>query len=194
MRRLILGSSSKPRQLLLQRLGLAFEQANPDIDETPRNNESAEQLVRRLAPEKAWALSDRFPDALIIGADQVAVIDGEIFGKPLNHQNAIEQLQKMSGQEIKFLTGLCLFDSRNQTQQVAVEHYRVKFRRLSLASIESYLQKEGVLNCAGSFKVEGLGISLVETLHGNDYTALIGLPLIQLTKMLEAFGLSPLSS
>jgi len=193
LQQLILGSSSRSRQELLMRLRLPFEVAVPDVDETPLTGESPEQLVVRLAQAKAYKVAERFPDALIIGADQVGVLDGEILCKPLTHDNAIKQLKKASGNRVVFFIGLCLVDAKNQTQQQVIETFDVVFRKLSDAMIHTYLQKEHALQCAGSFKAEGLGIALVEEFHGSDFSALIGLPLIRLTKMLETAGMGPLS-
>jgi septum formation protein len=192
-RQLILGSSSKPRLSLLQRLQLPFDIASPDIDETPLEGESPSALVYRLAETKARAVALTFPDALIIAADQVGVLDNKILGKPLTYDNAVKQLQEASGKRMQFFIGLCLFDARNQTQQLAIETFDVVYRQLSLEKIQRYLQKEQPLECAGSCKAEGLGIALIEEFQGKDFSALIGLPLIRLVSMLEAAGLSPLA-
>lgn len=188
-RQLILASSSQPRKSLLERFKIPFTCVNPDVDETPHDNEDPKQLVVRLAKEKALAVSSQYPDALIIGADQVGILDQTILSKPQNHENAIKQLQMMSAKRIKFLIGLCLFDSKIKSEQICLETYDVVFRHLTIQMIENYLQNESALNCAGSFKVEGLGIALVDELQGEDYTALIGLPLIRLRKMLASAGL-----
>ncbi len=193
MRQLILGSSSKPRKQLLERLHLPFKIAAPDIDESPLSNETPVQLVQRLALEKARKIAESFPDALIIGADQVGVLDNEILTKPLTHENAINQLQKMSGENVEFLIGLCLLDSNNHTYQITLEKFSVTFRLLTSDMILTYLKKEDALQCAGSFKAEGLGIALVKEFHGEDFSALIGLPLIQLSNMLNQVGCGPLA-
>ncbi|MDR3478266.1 MAG: Maf family protein [Gammaproteobacteria bacterium] len=192
-RQLILGSSSKPRQALLQRLQLPFEIAAPDVDETPLPNETPSELVYRLAEIKARAVALKYPDALIITADQVGVLDNQILGKPLTHKNAIKQLQQASGKRMQFFIGLCLLDARNQTQQIALETFDVLYRKLTPDQIQRYLKKEQPLECAGSCKAEGLGIALIEEFQGKDFSALIGLPLIRLVSMLEAAGLSPLA-
>lgn len=192
MRTLILGSSSKPRQNLLKRLQIPFEIASPDIDETPLLGESAEQLVMRLAEAKARKVAEQYPDAFIIGADQVGVLENQILGKPHTHENAVKQLEKMSGKRVEYFIGLCLLDAKNKTRQCALETFSVTFRNLTSKMIENYLHKEDALQCAGSFKAEGLGIALVQTFHDTDYTALIGLPLIRLTNMLEKAGMGPL--
>jgi septum formation protein len=184
-RQLILGSTSKPRYSLLQRLQIPFEVAAPNIDETPELAETPENLVRRLALQKAKEVAKQFPDALIIGADQVGVIDGVIQGKPLTYENAYVQLQNASGKTIRFFIGLCLYDARDKTYQIAIEEFDVVYRKLSLQTIEKYLKKEQPLECAGSCKAEGLGITLIEEFRGKDFTALIGLPLIRLVDMLE---------
>lgn len=185
MQPLILASTSVPRKLLLERLQIPFTCAAPDVDETSLPDEKPDELVLRLAKQKAEAVAPKFSNALIIGADQVGVLDNTIICKPLIHEQAIKQLLMMSGKRIKFLIGLCLLDTKNNTQQLALETYDVTFRTLSLSTIQNYLKKEAVLNCAGSFSIEGLGISLVAKLEGHDYTALIGLPLIRLVSMLN---------
>jgi septum formation protein len=182
---LILASSSKPRQLLLQRLRIPFVIAPSHVDETPLLNENPTDMVLRLAKEKAYAVTNQFPNAVFIGADQVGLLENTILGKPLNHDNAIKQLTFLSGKLVRFLIGLCVLDTKNNTEQVSLETYDVYFRELTLTMIENYLKKESALECAGSFKAEGLGITLVERFSGNDFTALIGLPLIKLTQMLE---------
>ena len=187
--KLILGSSSPYRRELLDRLGLVYECDSPEIDESRLADESAETLVVRLAEAKARAVAVRHPGALIIGSDQVAVLDGEILGKPGNHDKALEQLRKASGQLVTFQTGLCLYDANSDTAQVDRVPFAVQFRQLTDAQIEHYLQREQPYNCAGSFKSEGLGIALFEWMQGEDPNALIGLPLIRLVSMLETAGL-----
>jgi len=188
--KIILASSSPFRKELLQRLQLNFDTVSPEVDETAKNGELPEDLVTRLSQMKALAVAKNHPKALIIGSDQVAVLDGAVLGKPGNHEKATEQLLAASGKRVSFLTGLCLFDSRNDTLQISVVPFNVEFRQLSPAMIEAYLQHEKPYQCAGSFKSEGLGITLFERLDGDDPTALIGLPLIQLTRMLEKAGVS----
>lgn len=183
---LILGSSSPARLALLQRLQIPFTQMSPDVDETALPGEKAEDLVLRLAKAKACAIPNT--DALIIGCDQVGVLDNTILCKPLTHEKAAQQLRLMSNQRIRFLTGLCLLDTRNNHYQLALETYDVYFRSLSDEMIEAYLQKEKPLHCAGSFQAEGLGITLISKFQGDDYTALIGLPLIRLVDMLSKIG------
>lgn len=188
MSQLILASSSLPRKSLLTRLAIPFEAVSPDVDEAILPNENPRDLVLRLAKKKAQAVATKYPDSLIIGADQVCVVGNKIFSKPSSLEDAEQQLKLMSGKEITFLIGLCLLNSKDDTDQTAVETIAVSFRELSTETIQNYLKKENVLNCAGSFKVEGLGIALVNKIIGDDYTALIGLPLIRLTAMLEKAG------
>lgn len=189
MQQLVLGSTSPYRKELLQRLGLEFITAAPNIDESRRPGESPAQLVRRLAEEKAHAVAKKFSDALIIGSDQVAAIGEEILSKPGTHENAVGQLQRCSGQAVTFVTGLCLLNARSGKAQIEVIPFRVYFRPLNAAQIESYLRREQPYDCAGSFKSEGLGIALFDRLEGDDPATLIGLPLIRLTRMLETEGI-----
>lgn len=184
----ILASSSPSRKMLLERLQIPFQSLSPDVDETPLPGESAKQLVKRLANTKAHVFVDQFPSSLIIGCDQVGVLDDEIICKPLTHANAVAQLQKMSGRKIRFFTAICLIDTRNHHIQESTEIYDVYFRDICVDEIEEYLLKEESYHCAGSLHVEGLGISLLEKLDGADYTALIGLPLIRLVTMLRAIS------
>lgn len=189
-RTLILGSSSPFRKELLQRLGLDYQTLSPDIDETRLTDESAIQMVKRLSLEKAKAIAAIAPDALIIGSDQCAVLKDTILGKPNNHENAVQQLQASSGQKVQFLTGLCLYDSRTDEYQLDLVPYGVEFRDLSREEIERYLRSETPYNCAGSFKSEGLGVTLFKGFTGSDPTALMGLPLIRLTEMLRHTGIA----
>lgn len=190
MKQLILASSSEFRQELLRKLQLPFSSVSPDIDETPQNDESSIQLVERLAIQKAkaGAMMVDPADALVIGSDQVAVIDGQIVGKPLTAEKAIEQLKAASGKSITFYTGLCVFDKQTQKYASLVEPFTVHFKNLSEAQISSYVDKEQPLWCAGSFKSEGLGIALFEKLEGDDPNSLVGLPLIKLIELLKAFN------
>ncbi|WP_281688415.1 nucleoside triphosphate pyrophosphatase [Pseudomonas citronellolis] len=188
MRPLILASSSPYRRELLQRLRLPFECASPDIDESPLPGESAEQLVRRLAEAKARALAARFPEHLIIGSDQAAVQGQAILGKPHTLERAMEQLKASNGSSVSFLTGLALLDSASGRCQVDCIPFRVHFRELDEARIRRYLEAERPFDCAGSFKAEGLGVSLFRATEGEDGTSLVGLPLIRLVDMLLAEG------
>lgn len=192
MKNLILGSSSPYRRELLDRLGLHYQCISPEIDETPHPNESPEALVQRLALEKARAVARQVPDGLIIGSDQVALIDGNITGKPYSHDKAVAQLRRASGHRVTFLTGLCLLDSASGRHQLEVVPFHVQFRQLSDTMIERYLRREQPYQCAGSFKSEGLGIALFERLEGDDPNSLIGLPLIRLVRMLEKEGIEVL--
>lgn len=185
MQQLILGSSSPFRAELLGKLDLTFTQVSPDIDETPREGETPRQLVERLATSKAREIAKTHPEALIIGSDQVAVIDNDILGKPGNHQNAMTQLKRASGREVSFLTGLALFNAKTDNMQSSVETFSVFFKSLSDKQIDFYLKKEQPYQCAGSFKSEGFGISLFSKLDGDDPNTLIGLPLIRLIDMLQ---------
>ncbi len=185
---LILASSSPFRAQLLAQLGLQFQCVSPDIDESPQPGETAPALVQRLAVAKAQAVASHYPQALIIGSDQCALLNGQILGKPGNHANAVTQLQAARGQSVVFYTGLCLLNSASGHLQCEVVVYQVQFRLLTDAQIEHYLQREQPYHCAGSFKSEGLGIALFERLHGEDPNALIGLPLIRLVAMLSAEG------
>ncbi|MFW5824393.1 MAG: Maf family protein [Marinobacter sp.] len=190
---LALASSSPWRRELLARLGLPFRWAAPDIDESPRADETGPALVERLARQKARALADRFPDHLIIGSDQVATLgDGTILGKPGNHENACRQLARCSGQTVTFHTGLALHDTLKQTTASTREIYRVQFRQLTDQDIHQYLSIEQPYQCAGSFRMEGLGIALFEALEGRDPNTLIGLPLIALVDMLKDKGVNVL--
>ena len=189
---LILASSSIYRQQLLQRLRLPFTAVSPDIDETPRPAEYAADTALRLAEQKARALAGRFPDALIIGSDQVAILNGEAISKPGNHANAVQQLTAASGRSVFFHTALCLLNSGNAEVQTKIASNEVKFRRLTAEQIERYLRAETPYDCAGSAKCEGLGIALIESIRGDDPNALIGLPLIELTSMLMRAGVSVL--
>ena len=185
-RQLILASSSPFRQELLARLQLPFISLSPDVDETPLVDEAGDELAQRLAIAKAQAIAKQHGNALIIGSDQVAVVDKTIVGKPGNHERARMQLERASGQAVMFYTGLCLIDSASGREQSLVEPFRVIFKALAATQIERYLQIEQPYQCAGSFKSEGLGIALFERLQGDDPNALIGLPLIQLIRMLAA--------
>jgi MAF protein len=188
MARLVLASTSPYRRELLARLGVPFETAAPGVDETPRVGEPPAATANRLAREKAAALAQRFPDAFIVGADQVAEIDGEALGKPLSHAVAVRQLRRCSGRTVDFHTGVCVLDAASGTMEVEVTRNRVRFRPLDEGEIERYLQCEQPYDCAGSAKVEGYGIVLIEALEGEDPNALIGLPLIRLAAMLRRAG------
>ncbi|WP_248768716.1 nucleoside triphosphate pyrophosphatase [Pseudomonas sp. MWU12-2345] len=186
---LLLASSSAYRRELLTRLRLPFTCASPDIDESQRPGEAAIELVKRLAEEKARALAAHHPAHLIIGSDQVAVLDGRILGKPHGFEKAREQLLAASGTRVSFLTGLALFNSQTGACQVDCVPFSVQMRSLTVERIERYLHAEQPYDCAGSFKAEGLGVSLFQSTEGPDATSLIGLPLIRLVDMLLAEGM-----
>ncbi|SFR49155.1 MAF protein [Marinobacter daqiaonensis] len=191
---LVLASSSPWRRELLERLELPFEWASPDIDESPTPGETAPELVERLSAAKARALGDRYPAHLIIGSDQVAALaNGTILGKPGNHERACEQLAECSGQSVAFFTGLALYDSAGGAVEVRHETFTVRFRTLSWEEIDGYLKREQPYQCAGSFRMEGLGITLFEGFEGRDPNTLVGLPLMALTDLLRARGLNPLT-
>ena len=188
--KLILASTSPFRKEILNKLGVTFDTLSPDVDETAFDNETPQQLVERLSIAKAKAVAANNPSALVIGSDQVSVIDGEIIGKPHTHENAIKQLKNASGRTVTFYTGLCLYNSSTNQYQSDVVPFNVVFRELTDSQIDSYLKKETPYNCAGSFKSEALGIVLFEKLEGDDPNTLMGLPLIRLVKMLENEGVA----
>ncbi|MNZ91957.1 Maf-like protein YceF [compost metagenome] len=192
MPKLVLASTSPYRRTLLEKLGVPFECAAPITDETPQPAESPRHLVLRLAQEKAQSLANRFPNHLIIGSDQVCVLDGEITGKPHTEENARQQLMKARGSIVTFYTGLALYNSATGHLQTECEPFDVHFRHLSEQEIEDYVRRERPLNCAGSFKSEGLGIALFEKLDGRDPNTLVGLPLIALCQMLRRENANPL--
>ncbi len=188
--KLVLASTSPYRRELLSRLGLPFEVSNPLTDETPVPGETPEAMARRLSEAKARAVIKDFPDALIIGSDQVATVDGKIYGKPGTHERAKEQLRLLSGKTVNFYTGLCLFNARTGQAEVCGVPTLVAFRDLTDIEIENYLQREPAYNCAGSAKSEGLGIALLSSMKGEDPNALVGLPLIALCDMLRRQGVA----
>lgn len=189
---LVLASTSVYRRALLDRLGLTYVTAAPAIDESPLPDEPPQALVLRLAEAKARAVARQYPDALIIGSDQVACLDDHILGKPGHRTAAIAQLEQASGRVVVFQTGLCLLNAARGRARLHVEPFWVHFKRLDRRHIEGYLDRERPFDCAGSFKSEGLGIALFERLEGDDPNALVGLPLIRLIEMLEAEGVDPL--
>jgi len=196
MNRLVLASTSIYRRELLTRLGMAFEVCAPKVDETPHPGESAPQLVARLAEQKARSAADGLDrgldGALVIGADQVAVLEGDILGKPGSAEANRRQLQRAAGKRVQFFTGLCLYATRNRRARVEVVPYAVQFRRLSPRQIAAYVEREQAFDCAGGFRCEGLGSALFEAMEGTDPTALIGLPLLCLTGMLASEGVDVL--
>jgi len=188
-RALVLASTSHYRRELLARLGLRFDCADPGVAEQALPAEAAADTAARLALLKARAVAARFPNALIVGADQVASCDGAILGKPGTHANAVRQLTAMSGRTVRFDTALAVLDARSGAVSARGVPCLVHFRRLSAAQIEDYLRREQPYDCAGSAKSEGLGIALIARIEGEDPTALIGLPLIALSEMLALAGL-----
>jgi MAF protein len=191
---LILASTSPFRRELLARLNLTFQSCKPDVDETPLKGESAADMVKRLSIAKAKDAMSHFDSGLVIGSDQVCIIEDKILGKPGNFDNALEQLQHASGKTVKFLTGICLYDIENDREQSLVEPFDVVFRQLTDHQITHYLKTEQPYQCAGSFKSEGLGITLFEKLSGDDPNTLIGLPLIQLINMFNNWDIDVLSA
>ncbi|MEJ6005806.1 Maf family nucleotide pyrophosphatase [Paucibacter sp. AS339] len=191
-RPLILGSTSRYRRELLERLRLPFEVCAPNVDETPLAQEAPAEVARRLALAKAQAIAKQHPQAIVIGSDQVADLNGTSLGKPGNHERAVLQLQAMSGQTVVFHTALAVVCAESGFVAEDTAVIRTRFRTLSAAEIESYLLAEQPYDCAGSAKSEGLGISLLEAIESDDPTALIGLPLIRTCEMLRRAGLDPL--
>jgi septum formation protein len=189
---LILASTSRYRRELLERLRIPFRALSPQTDETPLPGEAPAALAERLALAKALALAALHPDAVVIGADQVADVDGVAIGKPGNHERAVEQLRAMSGRTIVFQTALAVVRASTGFSEVRRVPVPVRFRTLGDAEIEFYLRTEQPYDCAGSAKCETLGIALLEAIESDDPTALIGLPLIQTAALLRAAGLDPL--
>ena len=188
-RTLILGSTSPYRRELLQRLRIPFEVQRPEVDETPLPHETPVALAQRLALTKAQAVALRFPNAIVIGADQVADLNGEPLGKPGNHANAVAQLQRMRGQTVVFQTAVSVVCLATGFEQTELAQVKVQFRHVSDDAIEAYLQAEQPYDCAGSAKSEGLGIALLERIDNPDPTALVGLPLILTCRLLRAAGI-----
>lgn len=188
-RPLVLASSSQYRRALLERLGLPFECVSPEIDETRHDHEAPETMALRLAEQKALAVAQRMPGALVIGSDQVAQLGTEVLGKPGNARTACDQLERASGREVEFLTALVVVDSDGQIQR-HLDRTRVRFRQLSNLEITTYVARDQPLDCAGSFRSEGLGIALFEQVVSEDPTALVGLPLIALARMLRQSGIN----
>lgn len=192
MPRIVLASTSPYRQQLLLRLGLSFHVVDPGIDEQLLPGESATSLVARLAEEKARSGARGERDALVIGGDQVAVLDGDILGKPGSAEANRRQLQRAAGRRVEFQTGLCVFASRDARARVEVVPFAVQFRRLTNEQIAAYVEREQAFDCAGGFRCEGLGSALFERMEGADPSALIGLPLLALTRMLASEGVDVL--
>ena len=190
---LILASSSQTRKDLMDRLRLDYRCISPDIDESAMGELHADDLAKRLAFQKAQVIAQQHPNAIVIGSDQVAWREHapyDFIGKPLSVENAIQQLQENSGKTVFFSTALSVQHLQSGFETTLVEHYQVKFRQLTLAEIERYIEIDQPLHCAGSFKCESLGISLFEKMVGDDQTTLMGLPMIQLCKILRQFGVN----
>ena len=187
-RRLVLGSTSRYRRELLERLRIPFVTASPEVDETPHTGETPPQLALRLALAKAQAVALQFPQAVVIGSDQVADLDGEPLGKPGQHDRAVAQLRRMRGQLVIFQTAVSVVCLASQFEQTQLAQVKVRFRDLSDAEIEAYLRAEEPYDCAGSAKSEGLGIALLDSIDNDDPTALVGLPLIRTCQMIRAAG------
>jgi len=187
--RLILASTSKYRKLLLQRLALPFECEAPDTDETPLAGEFPQALVARLATQKAKSVADKNPLAVVIGSDQIAILDGQVLGKPGDHQRAVQQLRACSGKTVRFLTSVSVQCTSSCFEENYTDTTDVVFRDLRASEIESYLLREKPYDCAGSFKSEALGVTLFDQIINQDPTALIGLPLIRTTAMLRHAGI-----
>lgn len=192
MKSIVLASTSPYRRELLEKLGVPFTTASPRFDEQIEQGVAPEVLVQRLALGKALSLLEDFPDSLIVGSDQVFVVAGEIVGMPVTAQRAFEQLKRMAGGSHTFYTGLAVADAATGETLSACVPFTVTLRDLTDDEIRNYISLESPLNCAGSFMIEGLGIALMEKLEGEDFTALIGLPLIRLVAMLRRFGINPL--
>ena len=190
MIKIVLASSSPYRRELLSRFNLPFDVVNPDIDESPRLNETAKEISVRLAREKAVHVAPHYGNSLIIGSDTTAECEGRIIEKPMIHSQAVSQLKFLSGNLVKFYTSLCLLNTETQALQQCVVDFEVKYKVLTEKRIESYLLKEQPYNCVGSVKSEGLGIILLEYIKGEDPTALIGLPLMKLSEMLQKEGVT----
>ncbi|OGA27993.1 MAG: septum formation protein Maf [Betaproteobacteria bacterium RIFCSPLOWO2_02_FULL_65_24] len=185
---LVLASTSPYRRELLERLGLAFRAVAPEVDESRRPGEPGSALAARLAEAKARTVAAHYPDAVVIGSDQVAMCGDEVFGKPGDHDNAVRQLERLSGREVVFHTAVCAHHAGRDQTGIRVVPYHVRFRRLERALIERYLERERPYDCAASAKAEGLGIALIEYMQGEDPTALMGLPLIALVDLLREQG------
>lgn len=192
--KLILGSSSKYRQSLLKRLQIPFTTLSPDINESQLTGETPENYIERITKAKAEALKSQLDDnSILITSDQCATFDGAIIGKPLTKEKAIKQLQSFSGKTVTFLTGLYTYSSLSQQSRYILSEFKVSFRELSTCEIERYIDLESPLDCAGSFKCEGLGVALFEKMEGEDPTSLVGLPLIETCKSLRQLGMNPLA-
>ena len=188
MRKIILASSSIHRKKLLKQIKLNFIAISPDIDESRNKNESVNKFVKRLSIEKAMKIAVLRKNSIVIGSDEIAVVDDKILGKPLTKKNARKQLNLISGKKVKFKTGICVIDTNTMKKLSSVVNYSIKMRKISKNTINNYIDKEDMLNCAASIRIEGLAISLIEKATGEDPTSIIGLPLIRLITYLEKLG------
>ena len=188
MRKIILASSSIHRKKLLQQIKLNFTAISPDIDESRNKNEPVNKFVKRLSIEKAMKIAMLKKNSIVIGSDEIAVVDNKILGKPLTKKNARKQLNLISGKKVIFKTGICVIDTNTMKKLSSVVNYSIKMRKISKNTINNYIDKEDMLNCAASIRIEGLAISLIEKATGEDPTSVIGLPLIRLITYLEKLG------
>ena len=188
MKKIILASSSKHRRKLLKQLHLKFTSESPNINENRLKNEKVDDFVKRLSYEKALKVAQNHANSIIIGSDEIALDNNKILGKPLSKNNAIKQLKLISNKEVVFKTGLCVIDSSTYKKYIGLVNYKIKMKKLTTNEILSYIEKENILNCAASIKIEGLAISLVDRTSGSDPTSIIGLPLIRLRKYLNKFN------
>ena len=188
MRKIILASSSIHRKKLLKQIKLNFTAISPDIDESRNKNESVNKFVKRLSIEKAMKIAVLRKNSIVIGSDEIAVVDDKILGKPLTKKNARKQLNLISGKKVIFKTGICVIDTNTMKKLSSVVNYSIKMRKISKNIINNYIDKEDMLNCAASIRIEGLAISLIEKATGEDPTSVIGLPLITLITYLEKLG------
>ena len=193
-RRLILGSSSIYRKELLERFGVPFQCLSPDIDETPHTGEAPDALVRRLSESKAQAVAAQVVKAIVIGSDEVPILDGQILGKPGTHEGAVQQLRASSGKSVTFITGLCVLDTESGERQIDCVSVEVGFKHLDDPTIEAYLQRDKPYACAGSIRAEGAGSAILRYIKTDDPSALIGLPLIRLSDMLYTLGFDVLAT
>ena len=188
MRKIILASSSIHRKKLLQQIKLNFTAISPDIDESRNKNEPINKFVKRLSIEKAMKIAMLKKNSIVIGSDEIAVVDNKILGKPLTKKNARKQLNLISGKRVIFKTGICVIDTNTMKKLSSVVNYSIKMRKISKNTINNYIDKEDMLNCAASIRIEGLAISLIEKATGEDPTSVIGLPLIRLITYLKKLG------
>ena len=188
MKNIILASSSVHRKKLLKQLKIKFKAISPNINESRKKNEPINSFVKRLSIEKAKKISNGQKNALVIGSDEIAVVNNRILGKPNNYANARKQLKYISNKIVTFKTGLCVIDTESNKKLTTIINYTVHMKKFSTSQIESYIKREKMLNCAASIRIEGLAISLVKKMNGADPSSIIGLPLIKLTEYLKRFG------